>query len=69
MYNDGDRAFGTATELCLHERMQIALEGMIVARYTHIPRCIVVVYDSSPLVSMHFPQLDRYSAFEGIRCA
>ncbi|CAM6097811.1 unnamed protein product [Calypogeia fissa] len=31
MYNDGDRAFGTATELCLHERMQIALEGMIVA--------------------------------------
>ncbi|KAL3693663.1 hypothetical protein R1sor_007314 [Riccia sorocarpa] len=31
MYNDGDRAFGTATDLCVHERMQVALEGLIVA--------------------------------------
>ncbi|KAL2634153.1 hypothetical protein R1flu_005632 [Riccia fluitans] len=31
MYNDGDRAFGTAGDLCVHERMQVALEGLIVA--------------------------------------
>ncbi|CAK9236232.1 unnamed protein product [Sphagnum tenellum] len=31
MYNDGDRAFGTATDLCLQERMKIALEGIVIA--------------------------------------
>jgi hypothetical protein len=34
MYNDGDRAFGTATDLCLQERMKIALEGIVIARYS-----------------------------------
>ncbi|BFI30298.1 ribonuclease J [Marchantia polymorpha subsp. ruderalis] len=31
MYNDGDRAFGTAADLCVQERMQVALEGLVVA--------------------------------------
>eukprot|EP00271_Cylindrocystis_brebissonii_P002899 TRINITY_DN13655_c0_g2_i1.p1 TRINITY_DN13655_c0_g2~~TRINITY_DN13655_c0_g2_i1.p1 ORF type:complete len:1160 (-),score=309.56 TRINITY_DN13655_c0_g2_i1:418-3897(-) len=31
MYNDGDRAFGTAKELAIEERMQIALEGLVMA--------------------------------------
>jgi hypothetical protein len=34
MYSDGDRAFGTATDLCLQERMKIALEGIVIARYS-----------------------------------
>lgn len=34
MYSDGDKAFGTATELCLDERMRIATDGIIVVRYT-----------------------------------
>ena len=36
MYNDGDKAFGTAADLCVQERMQIALEGIVIARYTYI---------------------------------
>lgn len=34
MYNDGDKAFGTAADLCVQERMQIALEGLVIARYS-----------------------------------
>ncbi|GAB2269701.1 hypothetical protein Dimus_004623 [Dionaea muscipula] len=30
MYSDGDKAFGTSTELCLDERMRIATDGIIV---------------------------------------
>ncbi|XP_075517033.1 ribonuclease J-like isoform X1 [Primulina tabacum] len=30
MYNDGDKAFGTAAELCIDERMRIAFDGIIV---------------------------------------
>lgn len=30
MYNDGDKAFGTAAELCIDERMRIASDGIIV---------------------------------------
>ncbi|PIN21970.1 Beta-lactamase [Handroanthus impetiginosus] len=30
MYSDGDKAFGTATELCVEERMRIATDGIIV---------------------------------------
>ncbi|XP_057785944.1 ribonuclease J isoform X2 [Salvia miltiorrhiza] len=30
MYSDGDKAFGTATELCIDERMRIASDGIIV---------------------------------------
>ncbi|XP_011073026.1 uncharacterized protein LOC105158090 isoform X2 [Sesamum indicum] len=30
MYSDGDKAFGTATELCVDERMRIASDGIIV---------------------------------------
>lgn len=30
MYSDGDKAFGTATELCVEERMKIATDGIIV---------------------------------------
>ncbi|KAK6127605.1 hypothetical protein DH2020_038643 [Rehmannia glutinosa] len=30
MYNDGDKAFGTATELCVDERLRIASDGIIV---------------------------------------
>ncbi|XP_010250772.1 PREDICTED: uncharacterized protein LOC104592923 isoform X2 [Nelumbo nucifera] len=30
MYNDGDKAFGTSTELCIDERLRIALDGIIV---------------------------------------
>lgn len=33
MYNDGDKAFGTAADLCVQERMQIALEGLVIVRY------------------------------------
>lgn len=33
MYSDGDKAFGTATELCLDERARIASDGIIVVRY------------------------------------
>ena len=36
MYNDGDKAFGTAADLCVQERMQIALEGIVIARYIYI---------------------------------
>lgn len=31
MYNDGDKAFGTSTDLCIEERMKIALDGIIIA--------------------------------------
>eukprot|EP00250_Pteridium_aquilinum_P012858 c20989_g1_i1 orf=816-3770(-) len=31
MYNDGDKAFGTATDLCVGERMRIALNGIVIA--------------------------------------
>uniref|UniRef100_A0A7I4C488 Metallo-beta-lactamase domain-containing protein n=1 Tax=Physcomitrium patens TaxID=3218 RepID=A0A7I4C488_PHYPA len=31
MYNDGDKAFGTAADLCIQERMNIALEGLVIA--------------------------------------
>lgn len=31
MYNDGDKAFGTSTDLCIDERMKIALDGIIIA--------------------------------------
>ncbi|KAG0621811.1 hypothetical protein M758_3G050600 [Ceratodon purpureus] len=31
MYNDGDKAFGTAADLCIQERMNIALEGIVIA--------------------------------------
>ncbi|KZV21747.1 RNA-metabolising metallo-beta-lactamase family protein, partial [Dorcoceras hygrometricum] len=30
MYNDGDKAFGTAAELCIDERTRIAFDGIIV---------------------------------------
>lgn len=30
MYNDGDKAFGTSTELCIEERLRIASDGIIV---------------------------------------
>ncbi|EPS67461.1 hypothetical protein M569_07313, partial [Genlisea aurea] len=30
MYSDGDKAFGTATELCVEERMRIASDGIII---------------------------------------
>eukprot|EP00249_Psilotum_nudum_P021161 c27999_g1_i1 orf=284-3385(+) len=30
MYNDGDRAFGTARDLCLEERMKIATDGIVI---------------------------------------
>ncbi|XP_028058467.1 ribonuclease J-like isoform X4 [Camellia sinensis] len=30
MYNDGDKAFGTSTELCIDERLRIASDGIIV---------------------------------------
>lgn len=30
MYSDGDKAFGTSTELCVDERMKIATDGIIV---------------------------------------
>ncbi|XP_059443585.1 ribonuclease J isoform X2 [Corylus avellana] len=30
MYNDGDKAFGTSTELCIDERQRIASDGIIV---------------------------------------
>jgi hypothetical protein len=32
MYNDGDKAFGTSTELCVDERMRIATDGIVVVR-------------------------------------
>lgn len=31
MYNDGDKAFGTAADLRIQERMSIALEGIVIA--------------------------------------
>ncbi|XP_057846342.2 ribonuclease J isoform X1 [Cryptomeria japonica] len=31
MYNDGDKAFGNSTELCIDERMKIALDGIVIA--------------------------------------
>eukprot|EP00252_Welwitschia_mirabilis_P011267 TRINITY_DN2535_c0_g1_i1.p1 TRINITY_DN2535_c0_g1~~TRINITY_DN2535_c0_g1_i1.p1 ORF type:complete len:875 (+),score=199.16 TRINITY_DN2535_c0_g1_i1:172-2796(+) len=31
MYNDGDKAFGTASDLRIHERMKIALDGIVIA--------------------------------------
>ncbi|XP_058102274.1 ribonuclease J-like [Magnolia sinica] len=31
MYSDGDKAFGTSSELCLDERLRIASDGIIVA--------------------------------------
>ncbi|KAH7444747.1 hypothetical protein KP509_02G090000 [Ceratopteris richardii] len=30
MYNDGDKAFGTAADLCIGERLRIALNGIII---------------------------------------
>ncbi|KAJ6672262.1 RIBONUCLEASE J [Salix viminalis] len=30
MYNDGDKAFGTSTELCIDERLKIATDGIVV---------------------------------------
>ncbi|CAK7336682.1 unnamed protein product [Dovyalis caffra] len=30
MYNDGDKAFGTSTELCVDERLKIATDGIVV---------------------------------------
>ncbi|KAI9384681.1 hypothetical protein POPTR_012G095800v4 [Populus trichocarpa] len=30
MYNDGDKAFGTSTELCIDERLKIASDGIVV---------------------------------------
>lgn len=32
MYSDGDKAFGTAAELCIDERQRIASDGIIVVR-------------------------------------
>lgn len=32
MYSDGDKAFGTSTDLCVDERMKIATDGVIVVR-------------------------------------
>ncbi|KAJ6418111.1 hypothetical protein OIU84_001489 [Salix udensis] len=32
MYNDGDKAFGTSTELCIDERLKIATDGIVVVR-------------------------------------
>jgi hypothetical protein len=32
MYNDGDKAFGTSTVLCVDERMRIATDGIVVVR-------------------------------------
>lgn len=31
MYNDGDKAFGTAADLCVGERMRIAINGIVIA--------------------------------------
>lgn len=31
MYSDGDKAFGTSSDLCIEERMKIALDGIIIA--------------------------------------
>lgn len=31
MYSDGDKAFGNAEELCVDERMRIALDGIVIA--------------------------------------
>lgn len=33
MYSDGDKAFGTASELCIDERLRISSDGIIVLRY------------------------------------
>lgn len=43
MYSDGDKAFGTSTELCVDERLRIASDGIIVVRYI-IFRCLSEVY-------------------------
>jgi len=32
MYSDGEKAFGTSSELFIDERMRIALDGIIVVR-------------------------------------
>lgn len=32
-YSDGDKAFGTSSELFIDERLKIALDGIIVVRY------------------------------------
>ncbi|CAI0446403.1 unnamed protein product [Linum tenue] len=32
MYSDGDKAFGTSTELCVDERLRIATDGIIMVR-------------------------------------
>lgn len=37
MYCDGDKAFGTSTELCIEERLRIASDGIIVVRYVFSP--------------------------------
>lgn len=31
-YSDGDKVFGTSNELCVDERLRIALDGIIVVR-------------------------------------
>lgn len=36
MYSDGDKAFGTSSELCIDERLRIASDGIIVLRYVRI---------------------------------
>lgn len=38
MYNDGDKAFGTAADLCVGERMRIALNGIVIASVDVIRR-------------------------------
>ena len=32
MYSDGDKAFGTSTDLCIDERLRIASDGIIFVR-------------------------------------
>lgn len=31
-YSDGDKAFGTSNDLCVDERLRIAIDGIIVVR-------------------------------------
>ena len=38
MYSDGDKAFGTSTDLCVDERMKIATDGVIVVRLASQPK-------------------------------
>lgn len=36
MYSDGDKAFGTSSELRVDERSRIATDGIIVVRYNFV---------------------------------